>query len=307
MRFIDTHRGRFGGVEPICRVLTQHGVNIAASTYYAAKNRPPSARTVRDQQLLAEIHRIHAGNYRVYGTRKIWRALNREGIRVARCTVERLMREHGVAGVVRGKKIRTTIADPGGQRATDRVNRDFTAAAPNRTWVADFTHVSTWTGVVYVAFVVDVYSRAIVGWHAATSKHTGLVLTALDMGLWRRDRQGHRVEPGLIHHSDAGSQYTSFTFTTHLLQTGIDASIGSVGDALDNALMESTIGLYKTEIIKRDGPWRSLAQVELATAEWVDWYNTSRLHSTIGYVPPHEYEATFYAQHQPREAVGVNN
>jgi putative transposase len=307
VRFIDEHRDRFGGVEPICQVLSEHGWQIAPSGYYALKARPASARQVRDEQLLADIARGHAGNYGVYGARKIWRQLHREGTRVARCTVERLMRHAGLAGAVRGRKVRTTVADPAGQRAADRVNRDFTAKGPNRTWVADFTYVATWSGIVYVAFVVDVYSRAIVGWSAATNKRTPLVLAALDMGLWRRDRAGQRVGPGLVHHSDAGSQYTSFRFTTHLLTAGIDASVGTVGDALDNALMESTIGLYKTELIKPRGPWHTLAAVELATAEWVDWYNAKRLHSAVGHVPPDEYESMHYAQHQPCEVVGVNN
>jgi putative transposase len=307
VRFIDEHRMRFGGVESICRVLTQHGIQIAPSGYYAAKARPPSARAVRDQRLLADIGRIHAANYGVYGARKVWHELHREGQPVARCTVERLMRQAGLTGVVRGRKIRTTVSGPGGQRAGDRVNRDFTAQRPNRTWCADFTYVAAWCGIVYVAFVVDVYSRAIVGWSAALNKRTPLVLNALDMALWRRDRAGRTVSRGLIHHSDAGSQYTSFRFTTHLLAAGIDASIGTVGDALDNALMESAIGLYKTELIKRRGPWRSLAEVELATAEWVDWYNTQRLHSAIGHVPPDEHESIYYAQPQPHEVVGANN
>jgi putative transposase len=307
VRFIDENKARFGGVEPICRVLRQHGCQIAPSGYYAAKARPPAARRVRDEQLLADIHRIHAANYGVYGARKIWGELQREGTTVARCTVERLMRRAGLSGVVRGRKVRTTVAEPGHQRAADRVNRDFTAECPNRIWVADFTYVATWSGIVYVAFVVDVYSRAIVGWSAATNKRTPLVLGALDMGLWRRDRAGRTVGPGLVHHSDAGSQYTSFRFTTHLMTADIDASIGTVGDALDNAMMESTIGLYKTELIKRRGPWRGLADVELATAEWVDWYNAKRLHSAIGHVPPDEYESMFYAQHRPREVVGVNS
>jgi len=306
VRFIDEHKDRFGGVQPICRVLREHGWWIAPSGYWAAKARPPSARVVRDGALTAEIVRIHADNYSVYGVRKMWRELRRQGWQVARCTVERLMRAAGLVGAHRGgRKIRTTIADAGHERAADLVNRNFTAPRPNRCWVADFTHVAAWSGVVYVAFAVDVYSRAIVGWSAATHKRTSLVLGALDMGLWRRDRAGQGIQDGLIHHSDAGSQYTSFRFTAHLLQAGIDASIGSVGDALDNALMESTIGLYKTELIKPRGPWRSLADVELATAEWVDWYNAQRLHSAIGYVPPAEYESTYYAQLQPREAVGA--
>jgi putative transposase len=306
VRFIDEHRDRFGGVQPICRVLAAHGCRIAPSTYWAARSRPPSARSVRDAQLSERIASIHAANYGVYGARKIWWELRRQGDQVARCTVERLMRRAGLRGAVRGKKIRTTVADPAGQRVGDLLNRDFTAQRPNRSWVADFTYVAAWCGIVYVAFAVDVYSRAIVGWSAATHKRTSLVLSTLDMGLWRRDRDGRTVEKGLIHHSDAGSQYTSFRFTTHLLEAGIDASIGSVGDALDNALMESTIGLYKTELIKPRGPWRSLAQVELATAEWVDWYNTTRLHSATGYRPPAEYESIYYAQHQPREVVGAN-
>ncbi|MER6583649.1 IS3 family transposase, partial [Nonomuraea sp. NPDC001023] len=249
MTFIDQHAEAFG-VEPICRVLTEHGCPISTSTYYAAKNRPPSARAVRDAELDEHIARIHADNYGVYGARKIWHQLQREGHRVGRCTVERRMRVLGLQGARRGKKVRTTTPDPGHERAGDRLQRDFTAQRPNAAWVADFTHVSAWCGVVYVAFVVDIYSRAIVGWAASLTKHTTLVLDALDMALWRRKRAGHPVEQGLIHHSDAGSQYTSFRYTTRLLAAGIDASIGTVGDALDNALMESQIGLYKTELIK---------------------------------------------------------
>jgi putative transposase len=301
--FIDEHKDVFG-VEPVCRVLTQHGWQIAPSTYYAARSRPASARSVRDAQLKAEIMRIFTGNYQVYGADKIWLELNRQGIGAARCTVERLMRELGIAGARRGRKIRTTIPGKDGQRAPDLLGRDFTAPAPNRRWVADFTHVAAWASVVYVAFVVDIYSRAIVGWSAASHKRAKLVLDALQMALWRRDRAGHPAGPGLVHHSDAGSQYTSFAFTAHLLEAGIDASIGSVGDAYDNALMESTIGLYKTELIKRRGPWRSLAEVELATAEYVDWYNNKRLHTAIGGIPPAEYEAAYYAQNQPQPVAG---
>jgi putative transposase len=284
------------GVEPICRVLSEHGTKIAPSTYYAATSRPASARAERDAWLKTEITRIYTDNYRVYGARKVWRQLQREGHAVARCTVERLMRELGLRGARRGRKVRTTVRDDGHQRATDLLRRDFTASSPNRRWVADFTHVTTWAGVVYVAFVVDIFSRAVVGWLASTSKRTRLVLDALDMALWRRDRAGRPVTPGLVHHSDAGSQYTSFRFTTHLVDAGIDASIGTVGDALDNALMESAIGLYKTELIKPGGPWKNLTGVELATAEWVDWYNTTRLHGEIGHIPPDEYEALHYSQ-----------
>jgi putative transposase len=306
VRFIDEQKDVFGA-GPICRVLTQHGAPIAPSTYYAAKSRPASARAVRDAQLKSEIARVWKENYEVYGADKIWLELNRQGTGVARCTTERLMRELGLQGARRGRKIRTTVPGKDGQRAGDLLNRDFTAPAPNRRWVADFTHVATWAAVVYVAFVVDLYSRAIVGWTAATHKRAKLVLDALQMALWRRDRDGRPTGPGLVHHSDAGSQYTSFAFTAHLIEAGIDASIGTVGDAYDNALMESTIGLYKTELIRPRGPWRSLADVELATAEYVDWFNTRRLHTAIGGVPPAEYEAAYYAQTQPQPEAGPNN
>ncbi|WP_406410636.1 IS3 family transposase [Streptomyces sp. NBC_01614] len=228
--------------------------------------------------------------------------LNRQGVSVARCTVERLMRDMGITGAVRGKKVITTIPDVSAQRAPDLVDRDFVAPAPNRCWVADFTHVATFAGVVYVAFVVDTFSRRIVGWSAATSKETRLVLDALEMALWQRDRDQLPHQKGqLIHHSDAGSQYTSFALAEHLDRAGIAASIGSVGDAYDNSLMESTIGLFKTELIKPRRPWKTLSEVELATAEWVDWYCHRRLHGEIGHIPPVEYETNYYnetAKHQ---------
>jgi putative transposase len=252
---------------------------------------------VRDEALKERIQDVYTSNYRVCGARKIWRELNRRGHAVARCTVERLMRELGIQGAVRGKRVITTI--PGGrvQRAPDLVDRDFVAAAPNRCWVADFTHVKTWSAAVYVAFVVDTFSRRIVGWSAATVKETVFVLDALEMAIWQRDRDQQPVQPGeLIHHSDAGSQYTSFKLAEHLDAAGIAASIGSVGDAYDNALMESTIGLFKTELIKPQRPWKTLSQVELATAEWVDWYNHRRLHGEIGPLPPVEYEANYYTE-----------
>ncbi|WAX77164.1 IS3 family transposase [Streptomyces sp. KMM 9044] len=295
--FIDEHRDRFGGVEPICRTLTEHDCKIAPSTYYAAKKRAaqPSARQVRDAVLKDAITEVHESNFRVYGARKIWHELHRQGHEVARCTIERLMRELGITGAVRGKKIITTIPDNSVERAPDLVDRKFVAPAPNRCWAADFTHIKTWSGVVYVAFVVDTFSRRIVDWSAATSKETKLVLDALDMALWQRDRDEHPHQQGeLIHHSDAGSQYTSFTLAEHLNAAGIAASIGSVGDAYDNALMESTIGLFKTERIKPGRPWKTLSQVELATAEWVDWYCHRRLHGEIGHVPPVEYETNYY-------------
>ena len=274
-----------------------HDCKIAPSTYYAHKKRQetPSARSMRDEELKTLIHEVFEANYRVYGARKIWRALNRQGRPVARCTIERLMRETGITGAVRGKKVITTIADPSAARAPDLVDRDFVATAPNRCWVADFTHIATFAGVVYVAFVVDTFSRRIIGWSASMSKETQLVLDALDMGLWQRDREGHPPVPGeLVHHSDAGSQYTSFHLAEHLDAARIAASIGSVGDAYDNALMESTIGLFKTEVIKPQRPWKTLSHVELATAEWVDWYNHRRLHGEIGHIPPVEYEAIYY-------------
>ncbi|MCX4775154.1 IS3 family transposase [Streptomyces sp. NBC_01285] len=295
--FIDEHRDRFGGVEPICRTLTEHDCSIHPSTYYAHKKRPLSARAMRDAELAPLIVEIFRDNYSVYGARKIWAELKRQGHQVARCTVERLMKAEGLTGAVRGKKIVTTRADKEADRAPDRLGRQFVASAPNRVWVADFTYVATWSGTVYVAFVVDTFSRRIVGWSAATNKQTPLVLSALEMGLWQRDRANTPVMAReLIHHSDAGSQYTSFRLAAHLASEQIAASIGTVGDALDNALMESTIGLYKTELIKPQRPWKALSDVELATAEWADWYNHRRLHGEIGHVPPVEYEATYYQQ-----------
>ncbi|MFF9221156.1 IS3 family transposase [Streptomyces viridosporus] len=297
--FIDEHKGRFGGVEPICRVLTDHDCKIAPSTYYAHHKRQatPAAHTVRDAELKTLITEVYEANYRVYGARKIWRHLSRQDVAVARCTVERLMRDLGITGAVRGKKVITTIPDASAQRAPDLVDRDFVAPAPNRCWVADFTHVTTFAGVVYVAFVVDTFSRRIVGWFAATSKETRLVLDALEMALWQRDRNQHPYRRGeLIQHSDAGSQYTSFALAEHLDRAGIAASIGSVGNAYDNALMESTIGLFKTELIKPRQSWKTLSEVELATAEWVDWYCHRRLHGEIGHIPPAEYETNYYRE-----------
>jgi transposase InsO family protein len=285
-------------------VLTAHDCSIHPSTYYAYKKRAPSVRSVRDAELTALIGDVHETNYGVYGVRKVWAELKRRGhTDVARCTVARLMRDAGLSGAVRGRKVRTTEPDPTATRAPDLLRRDFVATAPNRVWVADFTHVAAWARTVYVAFVVDTFSRRVVGWSAATNKRTDLVLSAFEMGLWQRDRTQHPVLHGeLIHHSDAGSQYTSFRLAAHLAREGTAGSIGTVGDALDNALMESTIGLYKTELIKPRGPWRTLAAVELATAEWIDWYNHTRLHGEIGHLPPAEYEAKHY-QGQPKPQV----
>ena len=278
---IEQHRGRFG-VEPICRVL-----EVPTSTYYAAKQRPPSPRRLRDTQLKAEIRRVWDDNYQVYGARKVWRQLQREGLQVARCTVERLMGELGIAGVVRGKAKRTTIGDQQAPRPADLVERQFTSPAPNRLWVADLTYVRTWSGFVYAAFVIDAFSRMIVGWQLATHLRTDLALDALEMAIWRRDTQ----LDGLVHHSDRGGQYLAIRYTERLAEAGAVTSVGSRGDSYDNALAESTIGLYKTELIRRRGPWRNLDDVELATLEWVDWYNHRRLHSACDHRPPAEYEA----------------
>jgi len=260
---IDACRDRFG-VEPICRVL-----KVPTSTYYAAKQRPPSARQRRDEELKLEIRRVFDDNFGVYGARKVWRQLRREGIDVARCTVERLMGELGLQGVVRGKAKRTTTpAEPAGPRPADLVERRFTAPAPNRLWVADLTYIRTWSGFAYAALVIDAYSRMIVGWQLATHLRTDLALDALEMAIWRRQAQ----LDGLVHHSDRGVQYLSIRYTERLAEAGAACSVGSRGDSFDNALAETTIGLYKTELVRRLGPWRSIDDLELATLEWVDWY-----------------------------------
>jgi len=295
VRFTAGHKARFG-VEPICRVLTEHGSPIAPSTYYDAVRRPPSVRARRDELLRAAITRVHADNYGVYGARKVWLALNREGTPVARCTVERLMRELGPAGARRGKRRRTTVADPAAARPADLVQRRFSRPAPDRLWVADFTYVPTWSGMVYVAFVIDAYSRQILGWRAATSMKTALVLDALEQAIWTRQRGGRGSLAGLVHHHDAGSQYTSIAFTERLAAAGAQPSVGSVGDAYDNALAESVIGLYKTELIKPRGPWRTAEQVEIATLHYVDWFNRQRLFEACGDIPPAELEAAYYRQ-----------
>jgi putative transposase len=274
-------------------VLTEYGMKIAPSTYYAALSRPTSERELRDEELMREIARVYDENYRVYGARKIWHQLRRDGIGVGRGRVERLMRRLGLAGALRGKTVRTTVQDKDGVRAADLVKRRFVAGAPNRLWVADFTYVATWAGTVYVAFAIDVFSRKIVGWKASMSKEADLVLDAIDMGLQQRDYRSASGEDKLIHHSDAGSQYTSFRFTQHLIDSGIDASIGTVGDALDNALAESAIGLYKTELIKPQGPWHNKNEVDIATTAWVEWYNDRRLHQACGYRPPTEFETLY--------------
>ena len=301
MRFIDQHAarrtaGRRWGVASICAQLVELGAAIAPSTYYAARAAGPTAARLRDEALSKEIVRVHAENYGVYGARKVWAQLNREAIPVARCTVERLMRAQGLVGARRGRRIRTTIAGPQA-RAADLVRRRFNPPAPDQLWVADFTYVPTWSGMVYVAFVIDAYSRRILGWRAATSMRAELVLDALEQAVWARSRQGREDLSGLIAHSDAGSQYTSIAYTERLATAGVAPSVGSVGDAYDNALAESTIGLFKTELIKPKGPWRTVEQVEIATLEYVDWFNHRRLHSAAADLPPAELEAAHYRQH----------
>ncbi len=286
--FIDAHRAEYG-VEPICAELP-----IAPSTYYELKARQADpdrqpARARRDAELAPEIERVWQENFRVYGARKVWRQLNREGIPVARCTVERLMSRQGLSGVVRGRRRRTTIPAESADRPADRVQRRFTAERPDQLWVADLTYVATWAGFVYVAFVIDVYARSIVGWRVSSSLHTDLVLDALEQALHAR-----RAGQGLIHHSDRGCQYLSIRYTERLAEAGIESSVGSVGDSYDNALAETIIGLYKTELIHQQGPWRGLDAVEYATLEWIDWFNNRRLLEPIGHVPPVEREQEYY-------------
>ena len=288
--FIDEHRGAYG-VEPICRVLP-----IAPSVYHehVARRADPSrmpARAKRDAELRQKVQRVFEENLRVYGVRKVWRQLRREGVPVARCTVARLMGDMGLAGVIRGKPVRTTVSDKAAPCPLDRVNRQFRAPAPNMLWVSDFTYVSTWSGFVYVAFVIDVFARRIVGWRASRSAHAGFVLDALEQALHERRPSGGR----LVHHSDRGSQYVSIKYSERLAEAGIEPSVGSVGDSYDNALAETINGLYKAEVIHRRGPWRSLEAVEFATLEWVDWFNNRRLLEPIGNIPPAEAEANYYA------------
>jgi putative transposase len=289
--FVDDHRLAHG-VEPICRHL-----RIAPSTYYdhAAKQRSPenqAARVKRDQALKPEIARVFGENFAVYGVRKVWRQLGREGFAVARCTVERLMRQLGLRGVIRGKPVRTTISDKATPCPLDRVNRQFHAPAPNRLWVSDFTYVSTWAGFVYVAFVIDIYARRIVGWRASRTAHADFVLDALEQALHDR-KPVHRG--GLVHHSDRGSQYVSIKYTERLAEAGIEPSVGSVGDSYDNALAETINGLYKAEVIHRRSSWKSFEDVEFATLNWVHWFNHKRLLEPIGNIPPAEAESRYYA------------
>jgi len=296
VRYITDHRERFG-VEPICAVLP-----IAPSTYFRVRaqqqdERKRSARAKRDDELRVVIRRVYAESFGgVHGPRKVWRQLRREGHDVARCTVERLMREMGLAGAVRGRAWTiTTQSQPALDRPTDLVDRTFEATRPNQLWVADFTYVATWAGFVYVAFVIDVFARRIVGWRVSSSMRTDFVLDALEQAIYAR---GGSLPAGLVHHSDHGSQYLSMRYTDRLADAGAAPSVGSRGDAYDNALAESVIGLFKTEVIQRLGPWRHLESVEFSTLTWVDWFNTQRLLEPIGYVPPAEFEARYYEQAQ---------
>jgi transposase InsO family protein len=299
--FIDEHRGSCG-VEPICAVLP-----IAPSTYYERKAQRAnperlSARAKRDQELRPQIRRVWEENFRVYGARKVWQQMNREGIQVARCTVERLMRDLGLAGAVRGRKFKTTVAESAAVYPPDRVNRHFTAARPNELWVADFTYVATWRGFVFMALVIDVFARRIVGWRVSRSLQTDFVLDALEQALYDRPDTDH-----LVHHSDRGTQYLSIRYTDRLSEAGVALSVGSKGDSYDNALAETIIGLYKTEVIGCRGPWRTVEDVEFATLQWVDWFNHRRLLEPIGNIPPAEREEKYYlGLETPAVAAGLN-
>jgi putative transposase len=301
--FIDQHRNRTTaeglkwGVEPICAVLP-----IAPATYYAAKTRMPSLRDVRDAWLTGEIHRVHTANYGVYGAPKVWRQLNHEGISVARCSVERLMRQEGLRGVVRGgyKSITTPAKVP--DTRPDLVERDFSATRPNQLWVADLTYVRTISGFIYVALLIDVFSRMIVGWQVSRSLQTDLALDAFEQAIWGRD---NRLE-GLVHHSDRGSQYTAIRYAERLGEVGAIASVGTTGDSYDNALAETTIGLLKSELLDFRKPWRGLEEVEFALLGYIDWFNTRRIHHQIGDIPPAEYEATYYNELGQLQLNGVH-
>jgi putative transposase len=292
--FIDEQRGDYG-VEPICAVLP-----IAPSTYHEQKARQADPgrmprRARRDAELRGHIRRVWQENFSVYGVRKVWRQLKRERIDVARCTVRRLMRQMGLEGAIRGRKFKTTIGDDSLARPLDLVDRDFTATRPNQLWVADLTYVATWRGFAYVAFVIDTFARRIVGWRASNSLRSDLALDALEQAIY--DRPFDDIDQ-LVHHSDRGVQYLSIRYTDRLTEAGIEPSVGSIGDSYDNALAESVIGLYKTEVIRRRGPWRSLEDVEFATLEWVAWFNTHRLLEPIGYIPPVEFEESYYSHQQ---------
>jgi putative transposase len=295
VEFVDSQRETHG-VQPVLEALKQTPVEIAPSTYYAAKARPESARAARDRELVEKIEQVHEDNYSVYGARKVWAELNRQSVEVARCTVERLMREIGLRGLLRDKSPRTTKPAAETGRPSDLVDRDFTATGPNELWVADLTYVRTTAGWVYAAFVLDVFSRLIIGWQVATSLYTDLALDALQMAIWRRQAAGADLA-GLVHHSDRGVQYRALRYTQRLADTGAVASVGSKGDSYDNAMAEAFNSLYKAELVRNKGPWQGIDDVELATVEYIDWYNNRRLHGELGHLPPAEYEALHAMTH----------
>src|SRR5450759_1226217 len=310
--YIEEHRDAFG-VEPICTVLSSADVTIAPSTYYAARSRPPSARAVRDEEVTAEISRVHEENYGVSGVRKVHAQLGRDGgvhaRPVARCTVQRLMKAAGLRGISRTNGPRTTLAGAGPDSRPDLVKRDFTATAQDRLWVADLTYVRTFAGWVYCAFILDVFSRRVVGWQASTSLRTDLALDALEMGLWTRRRDGHNVS-SLVHHSDRGVQYLAVRYTERLAEAGAVASVGSRGDSYDNAMAEAFNSLFKAELVRNKGPWRSIDDLEIGVAEYIDWFNHRRLHGEVGLVPPVEFEAQHHhttpAQHPASREIPVS-
>ncbi|MFF5182030.1 IS3 family transposase [Micromonospora sp. NPDC000316] len=293
--FVDSQKAEHG-VQPVLQALEGTPAQIAPSTYYTAKTRPASARSRRDEELTAMIEQVHADNYGVYGARKIWHELRRRGMPVARCTVERLMRQAGLRGLLRDKSPRTTRPAAETGRPADLVRRDFTAEHPNQLWVADLTYVRTAVGWVYAAFVLDVFSRMIVGWQVSTSLYADLALDALKMAIWRRESQGADLRK-LVHHSDRGVQYRAIRYSQRLAEAGAVASVGSKGDSYDNAMAEAFNSLYKAELVRNRGPWRRLDDLEMATVEYIDWYNNRRLHGELGHVPPAEHEALHAMTH----------
>jgi putative transposase len=304
VEFVDSQRETHG-VQPVLEALRQTPAEIAPSTYYAAKARPESARAARDRELAEKIEQVYEDNYSVYGARKVWAELNRQGVDVARCTVERLMREIGLRGLLRDKSPRTTRPAAETGRPGDLVKRDFTATRVNELWVADITYVRTAAGWVYAAFVLDVFSRLIVGWQVATSLYTDLALDALQMAIWRRQAAGADLT-GLVHHSDRGVQYRAVRYTQRLAEADAVASVGSRGDSYDNAMAEAFNSLYKAELVRNRGPWRGLNDLEIATVEYIDWYNNQRLHGELGHVPPAEYEALHAMTHQVTATLETN-
>ncbi|GIG41216.1 putative transposase for insertion sequence element IS986/IS6110 [Cellulomonas phragmiteti] len=290
VEYIDAHKDRFG-VEPICRDL-----QVAPSTYYAAKSRPPSARSLSDVATTAVIRTVHEKNFGVYGARKIHAELGRQGHPVARCTVQRLMRAAGLRGITRAKGPRTTIPGTGPDTRPDLVDREFTATGPDQLWVADITYCRTFSGWAYAAFVIDVFSRRVVGWQLSKSLRTDLALDALEMGIWTRQRTGHDLA-GLTHHSDKGVQYLAIRYTQRLAEAGAVASVGSTGDSYDNALAEAFNSLFKAELVRNKGPWKNIDDLEIAVAEYIDWFNHRRLHGEIGLIPPVEHEDNYYRHH----------